>query len=217
MSWPKQLVLVRHGESEGNLLSVDERARLDIPTHAYSLTPRGREQAKITGEYLRKAYGTFDAYYVSYYQRSRETMAIMYPDAHIYEDPRLAEAQRGIWHTMTHNQIREKFPEEFERRDREGYYHYRPLGGENWADIELRIHSFLGTLARDYAGEKVLVVGHGHWMILFDRLVRRMGIAEAVEHYCNAPYKNASVTEYAGGDRLIRVIYNLAPWEDLVS
>ena len=32
-------------------------------------------------------------------------MNIMCPDARVYEDPRLAEAQRGIWHTMTKEQV----------------------------------------------------------------------------------------------------------------
>ena len=42
MAWPKLLVFVRHGESEGNVLNADERAELEIPTHEYALTPRGR-------------------------------------------------------------------------------------------------------------------------------------------------------------------------------
>src|SRR5512142_438697 len=50
MGWPKRLVLVRHGESLGNTMTVDERATCEVSTHAYPLTPRGREQARITGD-----------------------------------------------------------------------------------------------------------------------------------------------------------------------
>ncbi len=217
MSWPKRLVLVRHAESEGNIRSADERAQFNVATHAYPLTPLGRRQAAITGEYLRNKFGEFDVYYVSYYQRSRETMSVMYPDARVYEDPRLAEGQRGIWHTLTQEQIEKLFPGETARKEREGLYHYRPLGGESWPDIELRIHSFLGTLSRDYDGQNVLIVVHGHWLLLFQRLIHRFSIEETVEIYKRAVFANASVTLYGsdvihGKQRLVLIEQNIIPW-----
>lgn len=220
MAWPKLLVLVRHAESEGNVLNSEERTKLDISTHAYCLTERGRKQAKITGQYLQKEFGTFDVYYVSYYARSKETMKIMYPFARVYEDPRLAEAQRGIWHTMTEKQVRERFPEELERQRREGWYHYRPLGGENWPDVELRIHSFLGTLNRDYENKRVLMVVHGNWMVLFKRLINHFSIEETVEMYQKSDILNASVTIYKGKEkngksRLLMDKY-IIPWLDKI-
>lgn len=217
MGWPKRLVLVRHAESEGNIRSADERAQFNVATYAYPLTPLGRRQAAITGEYLRNRFGEFDVYYVSYYQRSRETMGIMYPNAKAYEDPRLAEGQRGIWHTLTQRQIEKLFPGETARKEREGLYHYRPLGGESWPDIELRIHSFLGTLSRDYDGQSVLIVVHGHWLILFQRLMHRFSIEETVEMYKRAVFANASVTLYGsdvihGKQRLVLIEQNIVPW-----
>jgi broad specificity phosphatase PhoE len=221
MGWPRKLILVRHAESEGNTRSADERAGYDVSSHEYPLTPRGRKQAKITGKYLQKKFGTFDVYYVSYYQRSKETMHLMYPKARVYEDPRLAEAQRGIWHIMTKDQLQSRFPEEIARKEREGLYHYRPLGGENWPDIELRIHSFLGTLCRDYEGQDVCIVGHGHWLILFDRLVRRFSIDEAVTRYKAGSLANASVTIFKskkvkGKQRLVLEEENIIPWKGKV-
>lgn len=218
MGWPKKLVLVRHAESEGNVRSVDERANFDIATHAYDITPRGRKQAAITGEYLRKEFGEFDVYYVSYYKRSKETMQVMYPNAKVYEDPRLAEGQRGIWHTMTQDLIESTFPGESARKKREGLYHYRPLGGENWADIELRIHSFLGTLSRDCEGKNVLIVVHGHWLLLMQRLIHHFSIDEAITKYQQHIFENTSVTYYRGGtksdkSRLCLEYQNVIPWE----
>src|SRR5581483_7707594 len=169
MGWPEKLVLVRHAESEGNVLSIEERPKFECSAHGYGLTDRGKKQAEITGKYLREQFGAFDAYYVSYYQRARDTLKIMYPGVKVFEDSRLAEAQRGIYHTMTHDEIEAKFPEELKRKEREGLYHYRPWGGENWADVELRIHSFLGTLSRDFEGQKVLVVVHGHWLVMLQK------------------------------------------------
>lgn len=217
MGWPKRLVLVRHAESEGNIRSTAERAGYDVSSHAYRLTPRGQKQAEITGEYLRGRFGEFDINYVSYYERSRETMDLMRPRTKVYEDPRLAEAQRGIWHVMTKEQLLQRFPEEITRREREGLYHYRPLGGENWPDVELRIHSFLGTMSRDCEGQSLRLVGHGHWLILFDRLVQHFSIDEAVRRYQAGTMENASVTIYEGTvlngkSRLILKETNIVPW-----
>jgi 2,3-bisphosphoglycerate-dependent phosphoglycerate mutase len=219
MGWPRTLVLVRHAESEGNILTAEERAVLEVPTHRYALTVKGRRQAELTGEYVRDRFGAFNAHYVSYYERSQETMRILFPEVEPYEDPRLAEAQRGIWHTMTRNEMMWYHPGEFKRKKREGLYHYRPLGGENWPDIELRIHSFLGTLARDYDGQNVLIVGHGNWMILFQRLVDRFSIDEAVRRREKGWFANASVTVYEGvrrlnnSPRLVLKDENIVPWE----
>jgi broad specificity phosphatase PhoE len=145
----------------------------------------------------------------------------MYPSVKAYEDPRLAEAQRGVWHTMTTEQMKNRFPEELIRKEREGFYHYRPLGGENWPDIELRIHSFLGTLSRDCADKKVLCVVHGHWLILFQRLIHHHTIEESLNMYKNKNFENASVTIYEGEEvdgksRLVLKDSNVVPWKDLV-
>ncbi len=218
MGWPKKLVFVRHAESEGNLRSADERAEYDTASHAYDLTPLGRRQATMTGEYLQKRFGCFDTYYTSYYARARQTMALLCRRRKVYEDARLAEAQRGIWHTMTADQIARRFPEEIARKRREGLYHYRPWGGENWSDIELRIHSFLGTLSRDCEGDNVLVVCHGHWLILFQRLIEHFSIEEAMHRYKAGAAENASVTIYEGKvskghSRLVLKENNIVPWQ----
>ena len=221
MGWPSRLVLVRHAQSEGNIIPPDERAKSPYATHKLPLTARGRKQAEITGQYLLKEYDRFDIRYVSYYTRARQTMEILCPGEKVYEDPRLAEGQRGIWHTMQREEIERYLPFEIERKDKEDLYHHRPLGGENWADMELRIHSILGTLARDYEGQNVLVVVHGHWQILCQRLIHHFSIEEAIRRYEAGVFKNASVTEYQGTivdgkSRLNLIKENIAPWEGLI-
>jgi broad specificity phosphatase PhoE len=97
---------------------------------------------------------------------------------------------------MTREQIEEKLPGEHERKQREGLYHYRPFGGENHPDIELRIHSFLQELRWDFAGQKVLVVTHGHWLILLQRILQRLSIEESIQRYRSGFFQNASITVY---------------------
>ena len=218
MGWPKKLVLVRHAESVGNVHTAEERTKLEQSTHDYALTERGRQQAALTGKYLRANFPPFDIHYASYYRRSLETMRIMCPEAKVYEDPRLAEAQRGIWHVATREEISQLMPSEITRKEREGLYHYRPWGGENWPDIELRIHSFLGTLSRDYEGQNVLMVVHGNWLILFQRLIHHFSIDEAVACYKRGKFANASATIYGGEivedrHRLVLREEDVVPWQ----
>jgi broad specificity phosphatase PhoE len=216
MPWPKTLVLVRHAESEGNVRTVEERAAYEMSTHAYPLTERGREQARLTGAWLQEEYGAFDIHYTSYYVRAQETMRIMVPDARVYEDARLAEANRGIYHTYAKEEIARLFPKELERKEREGLYHHRPIGGENWPDIELRGHSFLGTLNRDCGGKRVLIVVHGFWLMLFQKLIHHFPVAEAERRYREVETPNASVTTYEpDGDtsRLCLLRDRFVPWE----
>lgn len=231
MGWPRKLVLVRHAESEGNIRSSAERAEFEMGSQNYPLTERGRQQAIITGEYLRARFGKFDAMHESYYRRSGETMALMFPTPSApdvtnssngakkpFVDPRLAEAQRGIWHVMTHEQVAARFPEEIERREREGLYHYRPLGGENWPDVELRIHSYRNTLIQEYEGQRIVVCGHGNWANLFKRINQHLSIEEAMAEYKSGVVENASVTIYEGRavdgrPRLVLTEENIVPWK----
>lgn len=215
MGWPRLLLFVRHAESIGNVLDVDSRANFRESTHSYGLTPRGIEQAKITGEYIKQQFGLFDNYFVSYYQRTIDTMALIDPYAEPFVDARLAEAQRGIYHSMTKEQIAQKFPEELERKQREDLYHYRPFGGENWADVELRIYSFMDSLKNECDMQKVLIVGHGHWHLLFRRLLYKFSIKEALKTYKEKKpvFKNAGLTHYYRSGNGMASFEELAPWE----
>lgn len=215
---PALIVLVRHAESEGNIRTADERAKHVVSSCHYRITERGVAQAKQTGEYLKKNFGDFDSYYTSYYTRTKETFSHLYPEVTPIIDPRLAEAQRGIYHIHTTAEIQRFYPGELLRKEREGKYHYRPPGGENWPDIELRIRSFLQTLQEEHAGERVLLVVHGHWLVLFQRLVQNFSIEEAFHRYEVAgPSENASVTvfkglEEGGKSKLVLVTENTVPW-----
>lgn len=87
MSMPRDLVLVRHGESEGNVASKRERAGdlslfteeyATTPGHRWALTATGVAQAKAMGAWINTAFdlqasGHFDRYYTSPYRRAWQT------------------------------------------------------------------------------------------------------------------------------------------------
>lgn len=227
---PRLVVFVRHAQSPGNLLTPEARVNLEQSTHEYSLTERGRKQAEITGKYLKERFcgcgKGFDAFLSSYYLRARLTLSIMFPEAKpILEDSRLAEAQRGIWHTMSPEEIAKMFPYEVERKKREGLYQYRPFGGENWPDIEARIHSFRQTLQLEHDSEKLLVIVHGNWLNLFQRVNDGLPVKEVTRRYKldnHGVVDNASVTIYKGKSvngkpRLVLEEENIVPWKGLRS
>ena len=119
---------------------------------------------------------------------------------------------------MTSDQIQARFPEEFARKEREGLYHYRPFGGENWPDIELRIHSFLETLCHNHENKRVLCIVHEHWFIILQRLLHHFSISDVIEKFQNgAVLNNAEMAIYEsasenGIPRLILREQNIIPY-----
>lgn len=190
-------------------------------TTYYELTERGREQARLTGEWLREQFPNPDRIFRSYYTRTKETAELIYPGRHIDEDERLAEANRGIWHVRTEDWIREHRPEEFDRRELDGYYHFRPTGGENWPDIEFRLRDFRRSMRRRFPGRTLVVVTHGQWLLLWQKRLHHWTIDETVERYKQGKVvENASVLIYR--DRLIdghhQLVHNsetdyIIPWQ----
>src|SRR5688572_18205477 len=81
---PVDLVLIRHGESEGNVSShksslqeqfLDQLG--DKKTYDFRLTERGKGQAIATGAWLRKHGSRFDGFFTSDMVRAMETSALL--------------------------------------------------------------------------------------------------------------------------------------------
>ncbi len=170
MSNPTLVVFVRHGESTGNTLYKGDMPG-DVPNHLFPLTEDGYYQAIAIGEYLKTRFGSFDSYFVSTFLRTRQTMRCIASEAKPLEDPRLDEWFKGVWHTLKKEIVRADFPHETAMREFIGLYHYRPLGGESGQDVECRIRSFLTDLRLDFAGKRVLIVGHGQWLQFFRKVL----------------------------------------------
>jgi broad specificity phosphatase PhoE len=183
--WPKRLTIVRHGQSEQNitpdlfdadLVQYLERLR-KIRDADIALTEIGVWQAEKTGEHLAKQ-PKFDICFSSPYMRTLQTAGgivskIGY-DLKVYKDNRLREKEFGRLHALTTEMIQEKYPDEYFDRKRDGKYWYRLLGGENYPDVEMRVHSFLDKLVRDYGGKSVLVVTHHVPYVLFRALFEHL-------------------------------------------
>lgn len=163
---PQRIILVRHGESEGN---VDDSVYERVPDHRLSLTPKGFEQARQTGEVLRGILGgeSVDVY-ASPYLRARQTLeALALPVApnDVRVEPRLREQD---WANF---QDTADIAEQRRARNRYGHFFYRFTDGESGADVYDRVSTFLESMFRNFeapsAPRNVVIVTHGLTMRLF--------------------------------------------------
>lgn len=163
---PQRIVLVRHGEAEGN---VDETVFERKPDHTLALTDRGRAQCARAAEVLEDLFGEEGVQaYVSPYARTRETFELLRPRLRcvaVYEEPRLREQDWGNFQDGAH------IAQQKEERNRFGHFFYRLANGESGADVFDRVSGFFETLHRDFARtdypENALLVTHGLTMRLF--------------------------------------------------
>ena len=174
-----QLILVRHGQSEGNVAAEaaqrDGLERIDVPARDpdVTLSETGREQAAAIGRWLSAlpADQRPEVVWSSPYRRARETAEVALEVAGLDLDQRVDERLRdrdmGVTDMLTAAGIRAAYPEEAERRDWLGKFYYRPLGGESWADVALRVRAVLTDLAGTERHRRVLVSGHDVVLLLF--------------------------------------------------
>ncbi|MET8692136.1 histidine phosphatase family protein [Streptomyces bauhiniae] len=166
MARPRRIVLVRHGESVGN---VDDSVYEREPDHALALTDRGREQAEETGKHLREIFGDERvSVYVSPYRRTHETLDTfrLDPDRiRVREEPRLREQDWGNWQERDDVKLQKAY------RDAYGHFFFRFPQGESGADVYDRVGGFLESLFRSFEEPdhppNVLLVTHGLAMRLF--------------------------------------------------
>lgn len=164
MAKPKHIVIIRHGQSEGN---VNKLIYQTVPDYAVQLTDEGIKQVETTAAQLKEIIKGPVAYYVSAFWRTRQTYLVLnktIPQWKYYEDIRLREQE---WHSAfgTIN------PEHELEREAYGHMYYRYLMGENNADVYDRISDFLNTLYRDFEKpdfpEAAIIVSHGMTMRVF--------------------------------------------------
>ncbi|MBV2357035.1 histidine phosphatase family protein [Streptomyces sp. J2-1] len=166
MARPRRIVLVRHGESTGN---IDDTVYEREPDHALALTDLGRRQAEETGKTLREVFGRERvSVYVSPYRRTHETLDAFGLDAdriRVREEPRLREQDWGNWQDRDDVRLQKAY------RDAYGHFFFRFPQGESGADVYDRVGGFLESLFRSFEDPdhppNVLIVTHGLAMRLF--------------------------------------------------
>jgi broad specificity phosphatase PhoE len=173
-----RLILVRHGESEGNVRGVFQGA---LP---FNLTEKGKEQARKVA--LRLKEESLDAIFSSDNPRARQTadeIAKSRPSTPIHYSEDIRERDFG---TMSGKPK----PEYYKLRDSSGLpeHLYKPDGAETLQDVQDRMVRFYNKLLKEYRGKNVLVVSHGGCIRTLLAYLLEKGIPE------QTVVQNASVT-----------------------
>lgn len=154
----RELVVVRHGESEGNVAGIVQGRR------PYPLTERGRAQARRVADAVRALGWRIDVVLTSPVARCVETAALVtgelgLPAARVADA--FTELDSGSLTGETWGGLRETKPELFARPASE-WDGFGDFGGESRTDLFTRVGDGLAALDQDdTAGRGVLVVTHG--------------------------------------------------------
>lgn len=192
MSMPFNLLVVRHGESLGNLAKrMSEQgdnsllARLHgTHTAQWPLTNKGVAQANETGEFLNalsvKNGMYFDKMYVSSYARASKTAGSLdLIRAEWSVDSRITERDWGDLDHTTEEERQERFGEALKMQTVEPFF-WAPPNGESFKDLNIRIRDFIDSLHRSEV-LNVIVVCHGEVMKAFRIVFLQMTPMEYAE------------------------------------
>jgi len=205
--WPGELLLVRHAESAGNVAAEAAEAAgttwIDVAERDMDvgLSACGEEQARALGSWL-TALGksTPTAVVSSPYERAARTARLALDagglQLPLVLDERLREREFGVLDRLTKHGIVERYPEEAEARARVGKFYYRPPGGESWCDVALRVRSAIDSIARELAGERVLVVAHQVVILMFRYALEHLTERDILAIDAQGELLNCSVTRY---------------------
>ncbi len=187
MTLPIDLVLVRHGESEGNVAKRRSENGDDSAftpefrnrhTSSFRLSKKGRLQASLAGKFIRKEFCKdgfgFDRHVTSEYARAMETAALLrLPNALWFRDFYLAERGWGELEICPESERAQRFEKALRQREVQPFF-WRPPNGETMAQLCQRVDRVLDTLHRECSDKRVLIVCHGEIMRAFQVRLERI-------------------------------------------
>lgn len=234
MGLPKHLILVRHGQSEGNEIQSKYKKQgfdelftpefLDRHESQYRLTEKGVIQAQSAGNWIAKNIPEkFDRMYVSGHIRAMETAAHLDLTGNWFIDMRLRERDGGLFNTISPKR-RDTEYKDWAKHAKSQPFLWRPPEGESVADVAMRTKDILETICRECDGKNVISVCHGHVIRTFRIWLERLsfscndlcrGEGENAVHNCsiwhytreNIEYPHV-VEKYAGWMRVIDPTHN---------
>jgi len=158
----KRIILVRHGESEGN---VEGTIYETTPDYALKLTEKGRKQAHNAGHKINELIGTESIYsYISPFHRTRQTFAEIKAvlgdkNVSVIEDSRIREQD---WGNLRSYDEEKRIMKE---RGEYGIFYFHIAHGESGANVFDRTSTFFETVHQDFLKpdypENILIVTHG--------------------------------------------------------
>jgi alpha-ribazole phosphatase/probable phosphoglycerate mutase len=154
----ENLFIVRHGETEGSEAR-RYKGTIDVP-----LSRRGEKQAEEAAGFIEQtlAGARLHAVYASDLQRAVRSAEII-ARGHGLEPAHMAglrERNFGQWEGLTFEEIREHFPDAFEKWAQDPL-NFSPVDGETTLGLRDRVVETLESVLNAHEGGNVAVVAHG--------------------------------------------------------
>lgn len=234
MAMPIDFVMVRHGQSEANLV---QKKLVECPDGFYDrhdsemrLSNRGVEQAMAAGRWLLEHIPSgFNRYYTSPHIRAKETAGRLALNAgNVWiEDDRWREQDWGEFGILSDE---ERASDQYERSRKlkaQNKWYWCPAGGESMATgVRLRFEDILDTTHREVPGGRLLAVTHGNMIDVANAVLQRMSPREFLAYgkdesrYLN----NCQILHYTRQDPAsgaiadqLRWYRSICPWDETKS
>ena len=195
------VVLIRHPQTEGNVLSNSDMTKLERPNHLFQPTEKGEWQVRqALRTYIDLKFPKPTALYCSTFLRTRVVVEAFHDHFHvpIIEDSRLNEKWDGIFHSIAKEDATIRYPEQIEIQRKYGWYHYSPPGGENGPTVELRIRSFFTDIWQCglYESRTLVIGAHGNWLNLFEGVACNLPWQQVEENRKTRTFPNCSISVF---------------------
>ncbi|WP_375423490.1 histidine phosphatase family protein [uncultured Friedmanniella sp.] len=206
-----ELVVIRHGESLGNAAAAvayaadAEVIEVGARDADVELSPTGVEQATALGRGLgplladERPTRLWSSTYVRAQQTARLSLDAAGIELPVQLDERLRDRELGVLDLLTWRGVVNRFPQEAERRQWLGKFYHRPPGGESWADVVLRVRSFLTDLASLPDGTRAVIFCHDALVLTFRYVCEGLTESQVLEIGNTTPVKNVSITRLQRG------------------
>ncbi|MDD5086149.1 MAG: histidine phosphatase family protein, partial [Candidatus Nanoarchaeia archaeon] len=152
------------------------------------LNDEGKKQAKKLAERLKNH--NIEIMFVSPLKRSMQTaeqIKKFHPKAKVIIDEDLKEINFGIFEGLSKEEIKKKYAEMYEEREKDKF-NYRSPEGESLADVEKRAIKMLDKVLK--TKKDSIIVAHGTLNILFFKNLMKKSYDEIKKH----KYNNTSVS-----------------------
>ena len=147
-----KLILVRHGESQGNRERVFGISPATLP-----LTELGYRQAREVAYQIAALFQP-ERVVASPYLRARETARVIAGilQLQLEVEPQLHERDVGVLQGQSYDALHAA-----PGYNAQAPWQWKPEGGESYVEVKARVAPILDRLANEYASRQVVIVSHG--------------------------------------------------------
>jgi len=193
-----RVYLVRHGQVSGYE---------DFPVYGHTdvhLTEVGILQMKQMADRLRLTEPK--AIYSSDLKRAVTGARLIarHHDVPIYTLPEIREMAFGAWEGQTLTEIRTKYPEELQKRERDLLHYRAPGNGESIADLAARIGPVWDHILSEQKGNDIIITAHGAVNRII--LCKALGLDLERMFHIHQAYGCLNIIDYFPDTTLVRLI-----------